>query len=120
MGYDDHLAGRIREYLCDEPGVVEKSMFGGLAFLVGGHMAVAANSRGALLARVDPDEATDLLTRPGVEPMDMGTRRMRGWLHVEADAIAKDADLAEWIDRGLRIVHDLSPKTRPRGSDLDD
>lgn len=111
MGYDEHLADRIRACLDDEPGAVEKRMFGGLAFLVGGHMAVAANRKGVLMVRVDPDDAPALIEAPGVERMVMGGREMAGWPQVSQEACAEDADLTRWVERGLAVVHDLPPKT---------
>lgn len=110
MAYDEHLADRIRDLLEDEPDVVEKRMFGGLAFLLGGHMAVAANRQGVLMVRVDPDDTPALVETPGVERMVMGGREMNGWLRVSAGACAEDGDLARWVERGVTIVRDLPPK----------
>lgn len=110
MVYDEFLAERVRQVLDDEPDLVEKRMFGGLAFLVGGHMAVAANRQGVLMVRVDPADTPDLVQQPGVERMVMGKRTMDGWLRVEGEVIAEDDDLAQWVGRGLAVVRDLPPK----------
>ena len=110
MGYDEELAARIREYATGEP-VVEKKMFGGLAFLVGGHMAVAASGKGGLMVRVEPAETASLLEEPGAEPFEMGGRGgMKGWLRVSGDAVSDDEDLARWVDRGLAYARSLPPK----------
>ena len=84
MAYDEDLANRIRELLAQQPGVDEKPMFGGLAFLVGGHMAVAASGKGGLMVRVPPDDTEKLLKRAHVSPMVMAGRETRGWLRVDA------------------------------------
>ena len=78
MAYDEHLANRIRELLADEVGVVEKRMFGGLAFLIGGHMTVAASGQGGLLMHCHPEESEELLTKPHASPMVMRGRELRG------------------------------------------
>ena len=101
MAYDEDLANRIREQLADQDAVTEKRMFGGLAFLVHGHMAVAASRTGGLLARVDPAASDELVAAAGVERMVMRGREMDGWLMVDADRVAADADLAPWVERGV-------------------
>jgi TfoX/Sxy family transcriptional regulator of competence genes len=110
MAYDEALAARIREHVAGEP-VVEKKMFGGLAFLLGGHMAVAASGKGGLMVRVEPSENEALLREPGAEPFEMGGRGgVKGWLRVSADAVADDDDLARWVERGLGYARSLPPK----------
>ena len=90
----------------------EKQMFGGLAFLVGGNMSVAASGQGGILVRVDPDESDTLLAEPGAGPMEMGGRgAMRGWLRVEAEAVAADDDLRTWVRRGVDYARTLPPKS---------
>ncbi len=101
MAYDEDLANRIREALAGQDAVTEKRMFGGLAFLVHGHMAVAASRTGGLLARVDPARSDELVAADGVERMVMRGREMDGWLQVAADRVAADADLAPWVERGV-------------------
>jgi len=109
VAYDQALAERVRG-LVARPGVAEKRMFGGLAFLLHGHLAVAASSRGGLLVRVDPAEGERLLTQAGAEPMVMSGRPTRGWLHVRADAVAEQAALQTWVERGVRYAESLPPK----------
>jgi TfoX/Sxy family transcriptional regulator of competence genes len=110
MAYDEALAARIREHVAGEP-VVEKKMFGGLAFLLGGHLAVAASGKGGLMVRVEPSENEALLREPGAEPFEMGGRGgVKGWLRVSADAVADDDDLARWVERGLGYARSLPPK----------
>jgi TfoX/Sxy family transcriptional regulator of competence genes len=110
MAYDEALAERIREHLLGEP-VEEKKMFGGLAFLLGGHMAVSASGRGGLMVRVAPAETADLLAEPGTSPMEMGGRGpMEGWLRVSADAVADEDVLSRWVERGLAYARSLPPK----------
>jgi len=104
MAYDEALAARIRARVGD---AVEKKMFGGLAFLVGGNMAVAASGQGGLLVRVDPAESEELVATTNAELMEMGGRRMSGWLRVD---VADDAELAEWVDRGVSYARTLPPK----------
>src|SRR5690349_13693598 len=100
MAYDEELAERIRWLVAGEPGVTEKKMFGALAFLVGGNMAVAASGQGGLLARVDPDESDALVAASTARPMEMRGRQMAGWLRVDPDDVSSDAALAEWVERG--------------------
>lgn len=111
MAYDVELADRIRELLVSEPGHREKSMFGGLAFLVGGHMALAAGGQGGIMVRVDPVETEALVARPYVTRMVMSGREMDGWLRVEAAGVATDDDLAPWVRRGTDFVATLAPKS---------
>jgi TfoX N-terminal domain len=108
MAYDEELADRIRAQLADEFDVVEKKMFGGLGFLIRGHMAVAASRSGGLLARTDRGEWEAKLALPGVEPM--AGNRMKGWVIVAAERVADDADLARWVDAALDVVAELPPK----------
>lgn len=106
MAYDEELANRIRAQLAREPGVEEKKMFGGLAFLIGGNMAVAASGQGGMLVRVDPEESDDLVEATSAEPMEMRGRSMKGWLRVEPS----EEELAEWVERGARYARALPPK----------
>src|SRR4051794_33907852 len=101
MAYDEDLAERIRELLAAEPGIVEKRMFGGLAFLAGGNMAVAASGQGGLRVRVDPDETDALLREPHAEPFVMRGRGMAGWLRVDAEGVGTREQLEPWVSRGL-------------------
>ena len=110
MAYDEDLANLIRECMADEPGVVEKRMFGGLAFLIGGNMSVAASGQGGLLVRVDPDESDALTKKPGASPMEMRGREMPGWMRVDADAVRTKKQLSIWVDRGVSFARSLPPK----------
>ena len=110
MAYDEVLAARIREHAAGEP-VEERKMFGGLAFLLGGHMAVSASGRGGLMVRVEPAETDALLAEPGAAPMEMGGRGpVDGWLRVSADAVADEESLGRWVERGLAYARSLPPK----------
>ena len=101
MAYDEDLANRIREQLAGRDAVTEKRMFGGLAFLVDGSMAVAASRTGGLMVRVDPAESDDLVEADGVERMVMRGREMDGWLLVDAEQVDGDDELAAWVGRGV-------------------
>jgi TfoX/Sxy family transcriptional regulator of competence genes len=110
MAYDEDLADRIRELLGGEKGVEEKRLFGGLAFLVNGNMAVAASGRGGLMVRVPPAETDKLLAREHVEPMVMAGRETRGWLRVSDDGVKTKRQLQSWVSRGLEHAKSLQPK----------
>ncbi|HYI36140.1 MAG TPA: TfoX/Sxy family protein [Thermoleophilaceae bacterium] len=101
MAYDEHLANRIREQLAGQEAVTEKRMFGGLAFLVHGNLAVAASRTGGLMVRVDPQDSDGLVDADGVERMVMRGREMDGWLLVEAGRVTGDDVLASWVRRGV-------------------
>ena len=110
MAYDEELAARIRELLAAEPGVAEQKMFGGLAFLIGGNMAVAASGQGGLLVRVDPAESDTLTGTTSAYAMEMRGREMKGWLRVDAsDVETKDA-LSDWVERGASFARSLPAK----------
>jgi len=111
MAYDEQLATRIRELIADEASLTEKKMFGGLAFLVGGNMAVAASGQGGLLVRVDPEESEDLVTSTGARLMEMRGREMRGWLRVEADQVQTKDELSKWVERGVSFARSLPAKS---------
>ncbi len=109
MAYDEDLAQRIRGLLADEPLVTEQKMFGGLAFLVGGNMAVAASGQGGLLVRVDPETSAALVSRSNARFMEMRGRPMPGWLRVDSDDVRRKK-LAAWVDRGVSFARSLPPK----------
>lgn len=109
MAYDEDLADRIRS-LMGRRKYVEKKMFGGLAFLVGGNMSVAASGQGGLLARCDPAETQRLLKLKGVEPMVMRGKAMDGWLRVDATAVTTDKALGAWVDRCVGYASSLPVK----------
>ena len=110
VAYDEDLANRIRALTADEKKVTEKKMFGGLAFLVGGNMAVAASGQGGVLVRVDPDEGEKLVKTTKAEPMEMRGRSMSGWLRVDASAVRTKAQLAKWVKIGTTYARSLPPK----------
>jgi hypothetical protein len=110
VAYDTRLADRIRERLVDQPDVREQAMFGGLAFLVGGHLAVAASGQGGLLVRVDPTVGSALIAGGKAEPMVMRGRPMAGWLRVSADAVRTARQLDTWVRRGVAHASALPPK----------
>lgn len=111
MAYDEVLAERIRDALGPaRADAIEKKMFGGLAFLIGGNMAVAASGKGGLLARVDPGAEAELLKRKSVEVMVMGGRETHGWLRVGPDVLDDDAVLDEWVERCVAYARTLPPK----------
>jgi TfoX/Sxy family transcriptional regulator of competence genes len=109
MAYDEELAERIRGLLPDVP-VTEQKMFGGLAFLVGGHMAVAASGKGGLMLRCDPADTDRLVAEPGASRMVMRGKEMDGWLRVTSEAVASDGELERWIAVGTAYAGSLPPK----------
>lgn len=110
MAYDEDLAARVRDSLQQESGLSEKKMFGGLAFLIDGHMAVAASGQGGLLVRVDPAQTDALAGRPHVDRFVMRGREMNGWLRVDPPAVQTEADLERWVQIGVAYVRTLPPK----------
>lgn len=110
MAYDEHLAERIRDLLADRADLDEKQMFGGLAFLVAGNMAVAVSGQGGLMVRVEPDDYEALLARGPAEPVDMGGRTMGGWVRVAAPALGRRTQLERWVGRGVARAASLPPK----------
>lgn len=112
MAYDEDLADRVREVLAVEPDLTEQRMFGGLAFLLAGHMALAASNRGGLLVRVDPSTVDALIAATAAEPMEMGGRTMRGWVHVDGPSVRTERQLTAWARRGIAMARSLPPKGR--------
>jgi hypothetical protein len=110
MAYDPELADRIREAVQGEPGLSEQMMFGGLAFLVNGNMAVAASSAGGMLLRIDPAQAPALVDGEHARPVAMRGREMAGWLDVDPELLESDADLRRWAGHGLAYARSLPPK----------
>lgn len=111
MAYDEELAFRLRAALETLDGISDKRMFGGLAFLLHGHLLVVASSKGNLMLRVDPERAPELLAKPHVSPMEMGGgRKPKGWLRVEEPGYETDGQLASWVDECLGYVRTLPPK----------
>ena len=110
MAYDEDLANRIRELLAEEAGVIEQRMFGGLAFLIGGHMSVAASGQGGLLLHCAASETEALLAKPHAAPMVMRGRELRGWVRVAEEGLASKRALRAWVERGVRHCRSLPPK----------
>jgi TfoX/Sxy family transcriptional regulator of competence genes len=111
VAYDEDLADRIRELVSGEKGVREQKMFGGLAFLIGGNMAVAASGQGGILVRVDPAASDKLVSTTKAEPMVMRGRAMDGWLRVDADSVREKRQLAKWVERGVTYARSLPAKS---------
>lgn len=109
MAYDEALADRIRTHTGDDPDLIEKKMFGGLAFMYRGNMAVGVQQDG-LMVRIAPDDHDDALAMPGVRTFDMTGRPMRGWIVVDGQALIEDEMLAHWIDRGMGYAGSLPAK----------
>jgi len=110
MAYDVELADRVRAVVAGEPGLTEQRMFGGLAFLLHGTMAVAAAGQGGLLLRVDPARTESLLNEPHVRRFQMRGREMDGWLQVDAAAVETEDDLRSWVAHGVAYARSLPPK----------
>lgn len=110
MAYNEDLANRVRELIAGEGGMDERRMFGGLAMMVGGNMAVVIRSKGGLMIRVDPADYERLLGERGVVPAEMRGHAMRGWVLVDASACAKKADLRRWVTRGVEFARTLPAK----------
>ena len=110
MAYDEELAERIRELVAGDRTVTEKRMFGGLAFLVAGNMAVTASGQGGVLVRVDPAQAEKLVATSKARPAIMGGRRMRGWLRVDAGDVRTKRQLDRWVRIGTNFARTLPAK----------
>ncbi|MBV8445726.1 MAG: TfoX/Sxy family protein [Candidatus Dormibacteraeota bacterium] len=110
MAYDEALATRIREQLKGRSGVTEQRMFGGLAFLINGNMAVAASGQGGVLVRADPDTGLRELSSLGAEPMVMRGRPMDGWLRVDAGKVGTAKQLERCVNHGVGFASSLPPK----------
>jgi hypothetical protein len=110
MTYDEDLAARVRDRVQEETGLSEQKMFGGLAFLINGHMAVAASGQGGLLLRVDPAQTEALARRPHAGRFVMRGREMNGWLRVDPPALRAEADLERWVQLGVAYARSLPPK----------
>jgi TfoX/Sxy family transcriptional regulator of competence genes len=110
MAYDEDLAHRIRERLADQAGVTEKAMFGGLAFLLGGNMAVGITNTGELMVRVGPDATDEALGKPHTRLFDMTGRPMTGWILVEREGFETTRQLGAWVSRGVAFAGSLPPK----------
>ena len=114
MAYDEDVADRIRELIGAEPALSEKKMFGGLAFLVGGNMAIAASGQGGILVRVDPAQSDALVAKTAAEVAVMQGRPMSGWVRVDSDAIKTKPQLAKWVKTGTAYARSLPAKSAKR------
>ena len=110
MAYDEDLANRLRELLAGEKGVTEKKMFGGLAFLIGGNMAIAASGQGGLLVRCDPGDTEKLIAKPHASRFEMRGREMDGWLRVDDEGARTKRQLESWVKVGATYARGLAPK----------
>lgn len=114
MAYDEDLADRIRELLTEIDGVTEKAMFGGLAFLIDGHMAVTASGKGGIMVRVEPGKSDRLIATTAASPMEMRGRQLDGWVRVDADHVRTKRQLAPWVRRGTAYAASLPAKPPAR------
>jgi hypothetical protein len=110
VAYDEELADRIRELVGSESGVTEQKMFGGLAFLIGGNMAIAASGQGGVLVRVDPAQSDTLVARTNASVMEMRGRQMQGWLRVGREDVRTKRQLAKWVELGTTYARSLPAK----------
>jgi TfoX/Sxy family transcriptional regulator of competence genes len=110
MAYDEELANRVRELIAMEPGLTEKKMFGGLAFLINGNMSVGVSGQGGLMVRVDRAETDTLIAKPHARPFEMRGREMQGWLRVDAEGVPTKRQLEPWVRRGVTYARSLPPK----------
>ncbi len=111
VAYDEDLASRIREQLAGERDLTEKKMFGGLAFLVGGNMAIAASGQGGVLVRVDPAQSDELVATTQARVAVMRDRPMPGWLRVDTEDVRSQGELARWVELGSSYARSLPAKT---------
>jgi len=110
LAYDEALADRIRELVVSESDLTEKKMFGGLAFLIGGNMAVAASGQGGVLVRVDPAQSDTLVATTNARLMEMRGRSMQGWLRVDPEDVRTKRELAKWVALGTTYARSLPAK----------
>ena len=110
MGYDEELAARIRALIGGESRLTEQKMFGGLAFLIAGNMAVAASGRGGIMVRVDPAQSDTLVETTNARPLEMRGRPLRGWLRVDSNDVRTKRELAKWVERGTAYARSLPAK----------
>ncbi len=110
MAYDVELANRIRHVVEDEGGLTERRMFGGLAFLIHGNMAVSASSKGGLLLRIDPTDSESLVSEPHAHRFEMRGREMDGWLRVDTAVVETVDELRRWVNHGVTYARSLPPK----------
>jgi TfoX/Sxy family transcriptional regulator of competence genes len=110
VAYDEELAERIRDLVGSESELTEQKMFGGLAFLIGGNMAIGVSGQGGVLVRVDPAQSDQLVATTNAYVMEMRGREMRGWLRVDADDVRTKRQLATWVGLGVTYARSLPAK----------
>jgi TfoX/Sxy family transcriptional regulator of competence genes len=110
MAYDEDLAGRVRELVAANERFTEQKMFGGLAFLIEGNMAVGVSGQGGLMVRVDRDDTEALLAKPHARPFEMRGREMKGWVRVDPEGVRTKRQLEPWVRRGVSYARSLPPK----------
>jgi hypothetical protein len=110
VAFDEDLANRIRELIGDEEGLTERKMFGGLAFLIGGHMSVSASRDGGLLLRIPPDQTDALVKKPHARAFVMRGRELDGWVRIDPQGVATRAQLERWAGRAVAYARSLTPK----------
>jgi hypothetical protein len=110
MAYDEVLAARIRDLIGPDPELTEKKMFGGLAFLIRGHMAISASGQGGVLVHADPARSDELVAASAATVAVMRGREMPGWLRVAADSLGTDDELSLWVETGIAYARSLPPK----------
>ena len=110
MAYDEDLANRVREIIGLAPDLTEKKMFGGLAFLIGGHMSVSISGRGGLLMRCAREDTEALRAKPHAGPFEMRGKAMEGWLRIEPEGLETEDELERWVERGVDFARSLPPK----------
>jgi TfoX/Sxy family transcriptional regulator of competence genes len=110
MAYDENLAGQVRELIAVNEAFAEQKMFGGLAFLIGGNMAVCVSGQGGLIVRVDREDTEALLAKPHARPFEMRSREMKGWVRVDSDGVRTKRQLEPWVRRGVSYARSLPPK----------
>jgi hypothetical protein len=110
VAYDEDLAQRIRELVADEAGLTEQKMFGGLAFMIGGNMAIAASGQGGALVRCDPEASDELIASSAVRMFEMRGRQMKGWLRVDPEHLGTTEELADWVEIGTTYARSLPAK----------
>jgi hypothetical protein len=110
MAYELDLANRIRECIGAEPGVSERRMFGGLAFMINGNLSVSASGRGGLLLRIEPAHTEELAARAHAQRFVMRGRELNGWLRIDPDGVRTKRDLTRWVSLSVRYARSLPPK----------
>jgi len=112
MAYDEDLANRIRELIASEDGYTEQKMFGGIGFMIDGHMAVGVSGEGGLMIHCSKEETEALLAKPGARPFEMRGREMKGWLRVDAESVSTTRALEPWAMQSVAFARALPPKEK--------